>query len=228
MKNFIINHFKISFAEFSYDFLIGLAITFILAALIRFFYQILLSENTYSDEQFSNSTFLVTICTYVIVYIVKESITLSLGLVGALSIIRFRTPIKDPFELSIFFVSIAIGIANAVFQYLPSILLTLLLLIYLLYLRYGFRWFSKNNFLINSRRNLLSFNVEIYSKEKFKIEQILKNFDEIKIIKITSLSTVDNQNSCNFQINLKNYDQLEMVKQNLDKIRNIDYNINEF
>ena len=61
----------------------------------------------------------VTICTYVIVYIVKESITLSLGLVGALSIIRFRTPIKDPFELSIFFLSIAIGIANAVFQYLP-------------------------------------------------------------------------------------------------------------
>ena len=104
MQNYIIDHFSISLSEFSYDFLIGLAITFVLAVLIRFFYQILLSENTYSDEQFSNSTFLVTICTYVIVYIVKESITLSLGLVGALSIIRFRTPIKDPFELSIFFV----------------------------------------------------------------------------------------------------------------------------
>ena len=199
MQNYIIDHFSISLSEFSYDFLIGLAITFVLAVLIRFFYQILLSENTYSDEQFSNSTFLVTICTYVIVYIVKESITLSLGLVGALSIIRFRTPIKDPFELSIFFVSIAIGIANAVFQYLPSIFLTILLVIYLIYLRFGFRWFSKNNFLINSRRNLLSFNVEIYSKEKFKIEQILKTFDEIEIIKITSLSTVDNQNNCNFK-----------------------------
>ena len=110
------NHLKLSYSDFSSEFLIGLFVTLILSIIIRFTYQLLLSEKTYSDYQFANSTFLVTICTYVIVYIVKESITLSLGLVGALSIIRFRTPIKDPFELSIFFVSIAVGISNAFFN----------------------------------------------------------------------------------------------------------------
>ena len=45
-----------------------------------------------------------------IISIVKSSMALSLGLVGALSIVRFRTPIKEPEELSYIFVAIAIGL----------------------------------------------------------------------------------------------------------------------
>ena len=47
---------------------------------------------------------------FIIIVIIKSSIALSLGLVGALSIVRFRTPIKDPEELIYLFLSIAIGI----------------------------------------------------------------------------------------------------------------------
>ena len=46
----------------------------------------------------------------IIITIVKSSLALSLGLVGALSIVRFRTAIKDPEELSFLFISIAIGL----------------------------------------------------------------------------------------------------------------------
>ena len=49
---------------------------------------------------------ILSITIFLIILIVKSSIALSLGLVGALSIVRFRTPIKDPEEL-IFFFSIA-------------------------------------------------------------------------------------------------------------------------
>lgn len=45
-----------------------------------------------------------------IIFIIKSSLALSLGLVGALSIVRFRTPIKDPEELVYIFIAIAIGL----------------------------------------------------------------------------------------------------------------------
>ena len=46
---------------------------------------------------------------FLVILIVKSSLALSLGLVGALSIVRFRTPIKEPEELVYLFLSIAIG-----------------------------------------------------------------------------------------------------------------------
>jgi hypothetical protein len=54
----------------------------------------------------------VTICmtTMMIITVVKSSLALSLGLVGALSIVRFRTAIKEPEELSYLFLAIAIGL----------------------------------------------------------------------------------------------------------------------
>jgi hypothetical protein len=48
--------------------------------------------------------------TILIITVIKSSLALSLGLVGALSIIRFRTPVKEPEELAYIFISIALGI----------------------------------------------------------------------------------------------------------------------
>ncbi|MDB9786526.1 DUF4956 domain-containing protein [Bacteriovoracaceae bacterium] len=45
-----------------------------------------------------------------IIVVIKTSLALSLGLVGALSIVRFRTPIKEPMELAFLFVAIAVGL----------------------------------------------------------------------------------------------------------------------
>ena len=50
----------------------------------------------------------ITIC--VIISVVKSSLALSLGLVGALSIVRFRTPIKDPEDLIFLFLAIVAGL----------------------------------------------------------------------------------------------------------------------
>jgi len=48
--------------------------------------------------------------TLLVITVVKSSLALSLGLVGALSIVRFRTPIKEPEELAYIFLSIALGL----------------------------------------------------------------------------------------------------------------------
>ena len=53
----------------------------------------------------------ICLTTLVVISVVKSSLALSLGLVGALSIVRFRTPIKEPEELAYIFLAIAIGLA---------------------------------------------------------------------------------------------------------------------
>jgi hypothetical protein len=53
---------------------------------------------------------MITMTTMLIITIVKASLALSLGLVGALSIVRFRAAIKEPEELAYLFLAIAIGL----------------------------------------------------------------------------------------------------------------------
>lgn len=54
------------------------------------------------------------VITYVIVKVISGNIALSLGMVGALSIVRFRNPVRSPLELSIYFAAISLGIAVSV------------------------------------------------------------------------------------------------------------------
>jgi hypothetical protein len=55
---------------------------------------------------------ILAIVTFLVILVVKTSLALSLGLVGALSIVRFRTPIKEPMELAFIFIAIAIGLGT--------------------------------------------------------------------------------------------------------------------
>ncbi len=71
---------------------------------------------------------IVTLTTVLVISIVKSSLTLSLGLVGALSIVRFRTPIKEPEELAYLFLAIAIGIGLGANQVAITIIAVVLIL----------------------------------------------------------------------------------------------------
>lgn len=66
---------------------------------------------------------------FLVIVIVKSSLALSLGLVGALSIVRFRTPIKEPEELVYLFLAIAIGLGYAAGQIIITTLLSLIILL---------------------------------------------------------------------------------------------------
>lgn len=72
--------------------------------------------------QLSKVLMLVGLTTFIIISIVKSSLALSLGLVGALSIVRFRTAIKEPEELAYFFMAIAIGLGMGANQLLPTVI----------------------------------------------------------------------------------------------------------
>jgi uncharacterized membrane protein YhiD involved in acid resistance len=63
----------------------------------------------------------ITLTTILIITVVKSSLALSLGLVGALSIVRFRTPIKEPEELAYLFLCIATGLALGANQWMAAV-----------------------------------------------------------------------------------------------------------
>ena len=91
------------------DFVINLLITALLSGLLAYTYTKI--AKGFSDKGITSNNFIyVAMTTMLIITIVKSSLALSLGLVGALSIVRFRTAIKDPEELSYLFLSIAIGL----------------------------------------------------------------------------------------------------------------------
>ena len=63
---------------------------------------------------------LLSLTVFLVIITVKQSLALSLGLVGALSIVRFRTPVKEPEDLIYFFISIGIGVGFGANQILLS------------------------------------------------------------------------------------------------------------
>jgi len=85
--------------------LLGILLSFLLAQIF-----IHTSQIQGNKKQLAINFVLLTLTTTIIIYVIKSSISLSLGLVGALSIVRFRTAIKEPEELIFLFGCITLGI----------------------------------------------------------------------------------------------------------------------
>ncbi len=84
-------------------------ITFLIALYIFFVYR-LLNRKSFYDKEFNISIAIISMVTAGIVLAMQSSIVISLGMVGALSIVRFRTAIKRPMDLLFLFWSVGSGI----------------------------------------------------------------------------------------------------------------------
>ena len=149
--------------------------------------------------------------TFFIILIVKSSLALSLGLIGALSIVRFRTPIKEPEELVYLFFSIAIGIGFGAGQ----TLITSVIFIFIAFTIYLFS--SKKNISNTIDYNLL---IEIPYKESQLPEQsyVLTNIkthfsnyniskieidDGVRLLIILEVSSNEIENISKFEESIK-------------------------
>ncbi|MBT4435497.1 DUF4956 domain-containing protein [bacterium] len=92
-----------------FQFAINLILVAILAYILKYLFISYASTNS-NKKYFANNFVLLAMTTMLIITVVKSSLALSLGLVGALSIVRFRAPIKEPEELVYLFLTIAIGL----------------------------------------------------------------------------------------------------------------------
>lgn len=100
-----------SFRTVSYvDMALGLAIAFGIGMFIYFIYRKCFRGVVYSYN-YNVSFVLMTMITSLIIMTISTNIVLSLGMVGALSIVRFRTAVKDPLDIVYMFWSISAGIA---------------------------------------------------------------------------------------------------------------------
>ena len=88
---------------------VALGIACVLALYIFFAYRVV-TRKTFYSKSFNITLAGITVITAALILTMQSSVVLSLGMVGALSIVRFRTAVKDPMDLMFLFWSIAVGI----------------------------------------------------------------------------------------------------------------------
>lgn len=91
---------------------IALVLAFTMGLFIFFVYKKSYSGLMYSSS-FATTLIALTMITTLVILAITSNIILSLGMVGALSIVRFRTAIKEPMDIAFLFWSIAVGIVLA-------------------------------------------------------------------------------------------------------------------
>lgn len=106
--------------------LIGLLLSTLLAG-----YYARFGDSLSNRSKFAPILPLLSLITLLVITIVKSSLALSLGLVGALSIVRFRTAIKDPEELIFLFFAIAIGLGLGADQRIATLIAFAVIMLYL-------------------------------------------------------------------------------------------------
>ena len=99
------------------DVLLNFLMAAVFAAVIFLSYRVCHSGTSYSTR-FNASLMMLTLVTTLVMNVIGNNIALSLGMVGALSIVRFRTAIKDPRDTAYIFWCIAVGICCGVSEYL--------------------------------------------------------------------------------------------------------------
>ena len=163
---------------------------------------------------------LLPIITFVITKVIAGNIALSLGMVGALSIVRFRNPVRSPLELSVYFASITMGIIatesnRILIKFLIFILFSVLLL---LLISYGYRKLFKKQFFVTSfsEGNSLSTlditaskNIKTLDESPFlKTKRVNKNItnyilasNDFEILRKLTFKIENNDDLIEFQLN---------------------------
>jgi len=148
---------------------INLGVGIILSILLRLHFKYFSSALT-NRRDFQHVCPFVLLTTILIITIVKSSLALSLGLVGALSIVRFRTPIKEPEELAYLFIAIAMGLGLGADQTLPTVLASLVILVTMAL----FKWTRRDD----SQGKNLYLSIDIRDKESLP-ELFLNKLNEL-------------------------------------------------
>lgn len=113
----------------------ALLITAIIAIYIFAVYRVVCRKAFYS-RSFAISLPVISMITASVIIAVQSSIVISLGMVGALSIVRFRTAVKDPMDLAFLFWSISVGIICGATLYEVAVEASILITIVMLGLHY--------------------------------------------------------------------------------------------
>ena len=177
---------------------------------------------TYTGQAWAKShaqtvTFMILpIITYVITKTISGNIALSLGMIGALSIVRFRHPVKSALELVIYFALITIGIATSVRTKwaIQLVVCTILVILIVKGIQMLSKKFGKSFYNISFNEGNVSNTLEIVSKRR--IEKIEKSENLVN-----SLSDIES-NQYTYRLNFENKNSLDNFKDSILKEKDIE------
>ena len=205
---------NINFSSFSLTSLIlNLIVGFFISIIIKFHYK-KFSSTLNNREDFTNVFPFILLTTVLVISIVKSSLALSLGLVGALSIVRFRTPIKEPEELAYLFICIATGLGLGANQTVATIVSVIFILITMIFIK------TKK---ISSNDKNMFLSIELDLADKTKKEDLIKNInqkisEDVLKFDLRRLEYRKNSIDITYQIIIDNIEILEQLITKLEKI----------
>ena len=194
------------------NFIINLITAVILSFLVRETYN--KTARTLSNvKNFSKNFVILCLTTAIIITIVKSSLALSLGLVGALSIVRFRAAIKEPEELVFLFLIISIGLGCGAGQLSITIIGTIISII-IIWIFYRFESVEKKIEIENFNISIISKKKMEFSKIKNIIDIVTKDSDSCELI---SVSQHTDGTTVNLLSRFTKLNDIEKVDNNLKK-----------
>ena len=214
--NNIISPNTIQIDSFSFfDSIISLFFAFIFGWLISNSYKYS-SGSIYGGRQISSSLLPLTLTVCVIITVVKSSLALSLGLVGALSIVRFRTPIKDPEDLIYLFLAIVAGLGFGSNQNIFTVI-GIGLILFILAIRSFIR--TKRNYKLNFGEEF-NLNIEWDGDEDIKVSEIIdivsRTSSKISLIRFDKLKS---RKALILQIGLKEKVNIETIIEDISNFK---------
>lgn len=128
------------------DIALSLIIAILAAVIINFIYKKTYTGVSYT-KSFALSIVLLTMVTSLVIRTINSNLSLSLGMVGALSIVRFRTAVKDPIDTIFMFWAITAGIMSGAGLYIATLIATIIIGLFY-FLCYSIQIKSKNKQLL--------------------------------------------------------------------------------
>ena len=178
---------------------------------------IIIKQNWVNTIHYLITFLLLPPITFIITKVISNNLALSLGMIGALSIVRFRSPVKNPLELVIFFALITLGIAFGVNKKMGLLLLTIIVcvlilsrLVELFEKKFGF--FNLFKYTFSTNDGVLKNLIEIESS--VKIDYLETNPNLV-------YSSNNNKDNYSYKIALKDRGQIELIKEKILLEKNI-------
>lgn len=165
----------------SNEIFLSIIIALICSLIISFIYKKTFSGVTY-NKTFSLSIILLTLVTSIIIKTINSNLSLSLGMVGALSIVRFRTSVKDPLDTIFMFWAISSGIMAGAGLYLVTILSTLVIgLLYFISFTFNSKKENKKLVVINTNKNKSEEIIKLLQSKKCLLKTESYNDDLVEL-----------------------------------------------
>ena len=194
--------------------ILGFIVNIILSALLAYtlgWIYIKYGNSLSNRKQFSRNFLLLTMTTMLMITVVKSSLALSLGLVGALSVIRFRAAIKEPEELSYLFLAIAIGLGLGADQTVITLLAFTIISIFVIVSKMFSKKFQDNQ--------NLHLTVQSDGSNKINIDAILEILNKnCNVVDLGRLDETGEFIEASFMVEADNFAQLNKAKNELQNI----------